>query len=77
MQAGGVRLTAQAQMNHLGTAADLRMADSLHLERQRANMNWSDTAWAHHVFCVCITHFSAKGIQRETLIIVGSVIGKC
>lgn len=58
VQAGCVRLIAQAQMNHLGRAAHLPMADSLHLLVEGKH-DWSDAAWAHQVFCVCITHFSA------------------
>lgn len=78
VQAGGVRLSAHlySQMNHLGRAAHLSMADSLHLLVESKH-DWSNAAWMHQVFCVCITHFSAEGIPRETLIIVGSVIGKC
>lgn len=63
----GVRLTSQAQMNHLGRAVHLSMADSLHLLVESKH-DWSAAVWMHQVSCVCITDFSAKGIPREILI---------
>lgn len=59
-----------------GSPAHLPMADSLQL-RVEDKRNRSDTAWALQAFCVCITHFSAWGIPRETCVTVRSVIGKC
>ena len=66
VQAERVRLIAQAQMKHLGSPAHLPIADSLQLCLEGKH-NWSDTAWAHQAFCMCITGFSGESQGKHLL----------